>query len=198
MTRKLVALLVVGLVFAPAASAKGPHVVLSSGPEAVEPGKPWVATLELNEFPRPPHPLVVASQGERRVNGRVRPASASMDGAAGFRLRIVLPTEGRWRLAVVAERRHFTFPALAVGSSEVPHDYVAFPKGSEAARQGAGGVWTQGPSPDAEAPDGVLPPEVISFAEPPRDGGGGGMPLWIPALGLALAGAGAFGIRARR
>jgi hypothetical protein len=191
MTRKLVALLVVGLVFAPAASAKGPHVVLSSGPEAVEPGKPWVATLELNEFPRPPHPLVVASQGERRVNGRVRPA------AAGFKLRMVLPTEGRWRLAVVAERRRFAFPALAVGSGEVPQDYVAFPKGSEAAGQGAGGVWTQGPSPDADAPDGVLPPEVVTFAEPPRDGGGA-MPLWIPALGLALAGAGAFGIRARR
>jgi hypothetical protein len=45
MSRSLGILLIVGLVLAPAASAKGPHAVLSSGDEAIEPGgrgtPPW-------------------------------------------------------------------------------------------------------------------------------------------------------------
>ena len=48
MTRKLLVLLVAGLVLAPAASAKGPHAVLTSGPEAVEAARPWEATIEFN------------------------------------------------------------------------------------------------------------------------------------------------------
>jgi hypothetical protein len=194
MARNLVVLIVVGLVIAPAASAKGPHAVLTSGPEAVEPGRAWVATIELNEFPRRPHPRAVATQGNRRVAGQLRRVAASMPGAAGFKLRMVFPTEGRWRLAVVAEKRRFAFPAIAVGSGEAPQDYVAFPKGSAAARQGAGGVWTQGPEADASGRGTPLPPETISVAEQP-DEDNGGLPLWIPAVGVALAGAGVFGVR---
>jgi hypothetical protein len=78
-----------------------------------------------------------------------------------------------------------------VGSGEAPQDYVAFPKGSAAARQGAGGVWAQGPDPDAGGRGTPLPPETISLAEQP-DEDSGGLPLWIPAVGLALAGAGVF------
>jgi hypothetical protein len=188
MTRKLVVLLAVSLVLAPATSAKGPHAVITSGPEAVEAGRPWVATLELNEFLRQPHPRVVASRGERRVTAQLRAVPASMVGAAGFKLRMVYPTEGRWRLAVVTEKRRFPFPAVAVGSGAAPQDYVSFPKGSDAARQGAGGVWSQGPEADSEGRGTPLPPEVVAAPEPPRDDGG--LSLWMPAFGLALAGAG--------
>ena len=194
MTRKLVALLVAGLVFAPSASAKGPHAVLTSGPEAIEPGRAWVATVELNEFPSRPHPRAVATQGDRRVTGQLRQVPASMPGADGFKLRMVFPTEGRWRLAVVAEKRRFAFPALRVGSGMAPQDYVAFPKGSAAARQGAGGVWIEGPEADASGRGTPLPPETVSLAEP-SDDDGGGFPIWIPALGVALAGAGVWRFR---
>jgi hypothetical protein len=193
MTRRLVALLVLGLVVAPAASAKGPHAVLTSGPEAVKAGRPWVATVELNEFPRQPHPRVVATRGERRVTAQLRRAQASMVGAAGFKLRLVFPTEGRWRLAVIAEKRRMVFPALRVGSGDAPHDYVAFPKGSAADRQGAGGVWIEGPEADASGRGTPLPPETVSIAKPSQDRGG--FPLWIPALGIALAGAGVWRFR---
>ena len=197
MTRKLVVLLALGLVLAPAASAKGPHAVITSGPEAVEAGNPWIATLELNEFPRQPHPRVVASRGDRRVTAQLRRVPASMVGAAGFKVRMVFPSEGRWRLAVVAEKRRFPFPAVAVGRGAAPQDYVSFPKGSPAARQGAGGVWTQGPEADSEGRGRPLPPEVVATPEPPRDDGG--LALWIPALGLALAGAGVgLGVAHRR
>jgi hypothetical protein len=193
MIRKLVVLLVAGLVVAPAASAKGPHAVITSGPEAVRAGRAWVATLELNEFPRQPHPRVVATRGDRRVTGQLRQVPASMPGAAGFKLRMVFPSDGRWRLAVLAERRRFAFPAIAVGSGEAPQDYVAFPKGSAAARQGAGGVWTEGPEADPGGRGTPLPPETVSVADPPDDRGG--LPIWIPALGVALAGAGVWSFR---
>ena len=188
MTRKLVFFLVAGLVLAPAASAKGPHAVISSGPEAVEAGRVWVATVELNEFRSQPHPLVFATQGDRRVTAKLRRVPASMVGAHGFKLRTVFPTEGRWRLTVVAAKRHFAFPAIRVGSGDAPQDYVSFPKGSVAARAGAGGVWTQGPEVDAGGSGDPLPPETVSVAKPSRDGGG--LPLWIPVLGVVLAGAG--------
>lgn len=195
MARRLAILLAVGLVLAPIAEAKGPHAVLTSGPEAVRPGEAWIATLELNEFSRPPQPVVVASRGDRHVRARLRPVPASMPGAAGFKLRIVFPSEGRWLLAAVAAKRRFSFPAIAVGSGAAPQDYVAFPKGSDAARQGAGGVWSQGPETDSEGRGTPLSPEVVTVPEPPHDDG---MALWIPALGLALAGAGVYGFRARR
>jgi hypothetical protein len=196
MARKLVVLLVAGLVLAPAASAKGPHAVLTAGPDAVEAGRPWVATIELNEFPGQPHPRALATRGERRVTGQLRPVPASMAGAAGFKLRMVLPAEGRWRLTVVAGKRRFAFPALNVGGGVAPADYVAFAKGGPEARQGAGGVWTQGPEADPAGRGTPLPPETVSVAEPPDEHGG--LPLWIPVVGVALAGAGVCTFRARR
>ena len=188
MTRKLILLLVVGLVLAPAAEAKGPHAVLTSGPEGLKPGRPWIATLELNEFRRPTHPVAVASRGDRHVTARLRPVPASIPGATGFKLRMVLPTEGRWRFAVAAGKRVFHFPALIVGGANAPQDWVAFPRGSAAARQGAGGAWSQGPEAESDGRGAPLPPEVVAAPEPPDDDGG--LALWIPALGLALAGAG--------
>jgi hypothetical protein len=197
MTRKLVFLLIAGLVLAPAASAKGPHAVISSGPDAVQAGRAWVATLGLNEFRRQPHPLVVATRGDRRVTAQLRRVPAGMVGAAEFKMRIVFPTDGRWRLAVVAGKRDFAFPAIRVGSGDAPQDYVSFPKGSEAARQGAGGLWSEGPEVDASGSGSPLPPETVSLAKPSHDDGG--LPLWIPALGLALAGAGVgLGVAHRR
>ena len=198
MTRKLILLLAVGLVLAPAAEAKGPHAVITSGPDAVEAGKPWVATLALNEFPRSPHPVVLASRAGRQVTARLRPAPASMPGAAAFKVRMVFPSDGRWRLAVNAANRHFAFPAVAVGGPDAPQDWVAFPAGSQAAREGAGGVWNEGPETDASGRGTPLPPEVVSAAQPAQDDDGG-LALWIPALGLALAGAGVgLGVAHRR
>jgi hypothetical protein len=193
MTRKLVFLLVAGLVLAPAASAKGPHATISSGPKAVDAGRLWVATLELNEFAPRGIPLVVASRGDRRVTAQLRPVPTNIIGRARFRIRMVLPAEGRWRLAVVAGKRRFAFPAIRVGSGEAPQDYVAFPRGSAAERHGAGGVWTQGPAVNAIGGGSPLPPETISLAKPSRDRGG--LPLWIPVLGIALAGAGVWRFR---
>ena len=198
MTRKLGFLLIAGLVLAPAASAKGPHAVITSGPEAVQAGRAWVATVELNEFRQAPHPHVFATQGDRRVTAQLRRAPASMPGAAAFKLRMAFSTDGRWRLAVVAGKRRFAFPAIHVGSGTAPQDYVAFPKGSAAARQGAGGAWSQGPEGDASGSRTQLPPETISLAEPSHDDEDG-FPLWIPALGIALAGAGVgLGVAHRR
>ena len=190
MTRKLVVLLfATGLVLAPAASAKGPHAVISSGPDAVDAGRPWTATLNLNEFrQQSPHARVVATQGARRAAVRLRRVEAAIPGAASFRMRIVFPTEGPWRLTVVAAKRHFDFPALEVGGGQPPRDWVSFPKGSYAERQGAGGEWGQGPDIDPAGRGTPLPPEVVSTAaKPPSDDG---FPLWIPGLGLALVGAG--------
>ena len=189
MTRKLILLLAVGLVLAPAAEAKGPHAVITTGPDAVEAGKPWSATLALNEFRRTPHPVMLATRAGREVTALLRPTPAGMPGAHEFEVRMVFPSDGRWRLAVTAANRHFAFPAIAVGGADAPQDWVAFPVGSEAARQGAGGVWNEGPETDASGRATPLPPEVVSAAEP-ADDDNGGLALWIPALGLALAGAG--------
>lgn len=198
MTRKLMLVLAVGLVLAPVAEAKGPHAVLSSGPEALKPGRTWVATLELNEFRRAAHPVVVATRGDHQVTAQLRRVSASMPGAAGFKLRMVLPSEGRWRVAVAAGKRHFSFPALVVGGADAPQDWVAFPKGSAAARHGAGGAWSQGPEGDASGRAEPLPPETVAIREP-ADDDDDGIPFWIPALGLALAGAGVgLGVAHRR
>jgi hypothetical protein len=198
MTRKLVLLLAVGLVLAPSASAKGPHAVLSSGPDPVRAGKAWIATVELNEFRVKPHPQVVATRGDSRTTAQLRPVAARMPEAAGFKVRMVFPSEGSWRLAVIAGKRRFAFPAVDVGGTSAPQDWVAFPKGSAAARQGAGGAWSQGPEVNADVRGTPLPPETVAIREPANDDDGG-IPFWIPALGLALAGAGVgLGVAHRR
>lgn len=195
MTRKLAVLVVAGLTLAPAASAKGPNATLISGPEAVAAGRTWTATLEFNELRRPAQPRVVATRGERRVVAKLRPVPTNIIARTVFRLRMVFPTEGRWRLTVGAGKRRFAFPPVEVGIGVVPRDYIAFQNGSVAARDGAGGVWTMGPDPDHALRGKPLPPEVVSVAEPPSDEGG--IPLWMPFLGLALAGVGVLGLRGR-
>lgn len=200
MTRILVVLLAAGLVLAPAAAAKGPHAILTSGPDAVEPGKPWVATVELYEFRRAPRPALIARRGERTVTARVAKAASSMIDARAFKVTTVFPAEGRWKLTLVAGKRHMRFPAVNVGSGEAPQDYVAFPIGSMAARQGGGGVYMEPEQVDTSGDGGVLPPEVtmIADAETGDDGDGGGIGPWLlPVVGVVLAGAGIATLRRR-
>lgn len=198
MTRTLVVLLAVGLVLAPAAVAKGPHAILTSGPDAVEPGRPWVASVELNEFRTAPRPVLIARRGDRTVSAGVDRAAASMAGARAFKVTTVFPVDGRWQLTLVAGNRRMRFPAVNVGSGEVPQDYVAFPIGSEAARQGGGGVYMEQEPVGTGQPD-PRPPEVFMVADEDSAGdGGSGIGLWLlPVVGVVLAGAGFATVRRR-
>ena len=116
-----------------------------------------------------------------------------------YSVRVVFPTAGRWRLAMVSGRKSFSFAAIGVGSGVVPQDYVAFPSGSEAARQGAGGAYLE-EEPAASGGGGALPPENLSIATAEADDeDGGGIGPWLfPLLGVVLAGAGFATLRARR
>ena len=198
MTRTLVVLLAVGLVLAPAAVAKGPHAILTSGPDAVEPGRPWVASVELNEFRTAPRPVLIARRGDRTVSAGVDRAAASMAGARAFKVTTIFPVDGRWKLTLVAGKRRMRFPAVNVGSGEVPQDYVAFPIGSEAARQGGGGVYMEQEPVGTGQPD-PRPPEVFMVADEDSAGdAGSGIGLWLlPVVGVVLAGAGFATVRRR-
>ena len=192
MTRILVVLLAMGLVLAPAAVAKGPHAILTSGPEAIEAGTPWEATVELNEFRAAPNPLLIAMRPDGHVDAKLRKVPASMEGALGFKATMVFPVEGRWKLMLVAGKRRFRFPALDVGGAAAPPDYVSFPIGSAAARDGAGGVYMEPEQVDTSGGRGALPPEVLNIAEDAEPAGDGGLAMWwlFPAVGVVLAGAG--------
>ena len=203
MRRSVVVLLLAGLVAAPTAAAKGPHAVLSPGTEPIEPGRAWVGSVTFVEFgpryARRARPAVVARSGAARVSAPLRRAGAGKFGSE-YRLRLVFPEAGRWRLTVVdgsrADRR-FVFPALQVGgpNARPTSDFVAFPKGSRAEREGAGGTYSLEPESAASGRGTPLPPKVISFAETNPNSG---TPLWIPAAGLALAGLGLIAVRRRR
>jgi MYXO-CTERM domain-containing protein len=203
MRRTLVVLLLAGLVAAPTAAAKGPHAVLWPGTEPIEPGRAWVGSVTFVEFgpgyARSARPTLVASNGGARVSAPLRKAGAGQFGRE-YRLRLVFPEAGRWRITVVdgtrADRR-FVFPALQVGgpNAKPTSDFVAFPKGSRAEREGAGGTWSSEPEPAASGRGTPLAPKVISFAEPKPDSG---TPFWIPAAGLALAALGLVAVRRRR
>ena len=199
MRRILVVLLAAFLLLAPAALAKGPNVIMTTG-VAAEPGKPWEATLEFNEFRRVQAPVMTGVQGERRVTAKVTRAPASMDGATGYKTRLVFPSAGRWRILVVSGQRSFRFQTIRVGSGEVPQDYVAFPKGSMAARQGAGGTYITEEGPADSGPGTALEPEVITYADAQGDDedGGGPEPWLFPLVGVVLAGAGVATLRRRR
>jgi len=198
MTRILVVLLIAGLALAPAAVAKGPHAILTSGPEPVERGAPWESTIELNEFAGVPQPSLIAMRAGRHVNANVRRVPASMQGALGYKMTMVFPADGRWGLRLIAAGRRFRFPPVAVGAGEVPQDYVAFPIGSEAARQGGGGVYPEQEPVDTGGGD-SLPPEVLNIAEDSESDGESGLATWwlFPLVGVVLAGAG-IALRARR
>jgi len=108
------------------------------------------------------------------VDAEVRKVAASIDGALGFKTTMVFPTAGRWKLWLIAGRHRFNLPTLSVGTGEAPKDWVAFPVGSYAARQGGGG-------------------ELVT-------GSGAGTTSWwlFPLAGVVIAGAGVATIRARR
>jgi MYXO-CTERM domain-containing protein len=203
MRRSLVVVLLAGLSLAPAAAAKGPHAVLSPGTEPIEPGRAWVASVTFVEFrpgqARTARPAVVARNGDARVSAPLRRAYAGRFGQE-YRVRLVFPEAGRWRITVVdgtRAGRRFAFPALQVGDPNAPptSDFVAFPEGSRAEREGAGGAYFEASEPAGSGRATPLPPKVISVAEPDP---GGGTPFWIPAAGLALAGLGLIAVRRRR
>lgn len=182
MKRALLMLLLAGLVFAPAAFAKGPHAILTTPPENVVPGLPWEVTVELNEFRHPPVPAMIGRRGGRTVGAEVETTPASMPGAAGFRFTMVFPREGRWKLVMFAGKRRFVFPAVHVGGAKLPQDYVAFPIGSHT--EGVGGNFSPNQIPAQPSP-----------SEPEQEGGIG---AWVlPLLGVVLAGAGVAAVTRR-
>ena len=192
MKRALFVLLLAGLVFAPAAVAKGPHAILTTPRETVEAGKPWVVTVELNEFRHPPMPAMIARDRSRTIGAEVKKVPASMDGAAGFKFTMVFPHEGPWKLQLFAGKRRFAFPAIQVGGAAMPQDYVAFPLGSEAAREGAGGVYITDEAPVAPAEAGGQTPISDQGQKEGSD------PFWILLLlGVLLAGAGVAAVTLR-
>jgi len=195
----LVVPLLAGLVLAPAAVAKGPHAILTTGPEGIEVGRPWESTIELNELRSTPRPSFVAIRRDGHVDAEMRRVPASMRGALGFKATMIFPAEGRWRLLVIAGRRRFRFPAVDVGSGRAPQDYVSFPVGSYAARADAGGVY-MGPEPVDTTRAGVLPPEIWSAADEANSTPGGDIAIWwlLPVVGVMLAGAGLATLRGRR
>ena len=187
MSRTVVALVVLAvLALAPGATAKGPHAIVEPGPGGIAPGERWVAALTLvelrgRELERPR--LVLRSGSERFV---VRPTRL---GKGRYELSAVFPRAGRWSYTVLDGRRRFEFPAAVIGrgNERDPTAFVAFPEGSPAERQGGGGPMLGDGAPPAGGEP--LAPEVVVAAASPGDGDGG-LPLWIPAAGLVLAGAG--------
>jgi hypothetical protein len=199
MKRVLVVLLLAGLVLAPAAVAKGPHAILTTGPKGIEVGRPWESTIELNELRGTPRPSFVAIRRDGHVDAELRRVPASMRGALGFKATMIFPAVGRWRLLVIAGRRRFRFPAVHVGSGRAPQDYVSFAVGSYAARVDAGGVY-MGPEPVDEPGAGVRPPEVFNMADEASSAPGDDIAIWwlLPVVGVMLAGAGLATLRGRR
>ena len=170
MKRSLVVLLLAGLALAPAAAAKGPHAILTTPRETVEPGKPWQFTVELNEFRHPPMPAMIGRRGARTVGAEVERTPAGIDGAAGFRFTMIFPRKGVWTLRLFAGNRRFAFPAVRVPGARPPQEYVAFPVGS-----------------------GMEAADVPGAAESE-----GGIGLWVlPLLGVVLAGAGVAAVTRR-
>ncbi|HVG74147.1 MAG TPA: hypothetical protein VM824_02110 [Thermoleophilaceae bacterium] len=186
MKRSLVVLLLACLALAPAASAKGPHAILTTPRETVEPGKPWQFTVELNEFRHPPVPAMIGRRGTRTVGAEVERTPASIDGAAGFRFTMIFPRKGVWALRLFAGKRRFAFPAVRVGGAVMPQDYVAFPVGS--GMEGTGGNFSPN---GVTSGRGQTPPQEGS--DPSQDGGS----WFLPLLGVVLAGAGVAAVTQR-
>jgi MYXO-CTERM domain-containing protein len=207
----LASFLLAALALAPSAIAKGPHATVDTGPTGLRPGQPWLTTLTLLEFggreSATTRPLVIVRSGSERFAVRPRMIGAHVPGQgdvpteARYRLRVVFPRAGRWSYTVLdgtRERRRFRFPAATIGrgARRDTTGFVAFPQGSPEAKQGAGGPILGDPA-GASGPGDSLRPEVVMLA--PREDDGDGFPLWIPAAGLALAGAGTLtAVRRRR
>ena len=194
----LVAVVLAALAVAPSAAAKGPHAVVEPGPGGIAPGERWLATLTLNEFSahalaRARPRMVLRSDSDRFVT---RPSGEQVLGKGRYELSVVFPRAGRWSYTVIDGPRRFRFPAAFIrrGAERDTTAYVAFPEGSPAERQGAGGPYMEEAAPAGGEP---LPPEVVMPAADAGDSGG--LAWWIPAAGLALAGAGTLtAVRRRR
>jgi len=201
MTRILVVLLAAFLLLAPAAAAKGPHVILDTAKKSVQPGKPWEATLEFNELRHIPRPVMTATSRGKTVRAELRRVTSKIEGATTFETRTVFPAAGRWAIAVAADGGRFKFPAINVGTPEIVLDYVAFAEGSMADSQGGSGVYIVEEDTSGASPDTALPPEVISYSDlhpDEADDGGGPEPWLFPLVGVMLAGAGVVTLRRRR
>jgi hypothetical protein len=214
MSRPLLASFVAAaLALAPSAVAKGPHATVDSGPAGLRSGEPWVTTLTLVEFGggevATARPLVVLRSGSERFTVRPRRLGAHVPRRPGvvsegcYRLRVVFPRAGRWTYTVLdgtGKRRRFRFPAAPIGGGarRVTTGFVAFPQGSRAAAQGGGGPILGDAAPAVSGPGDSLPPEVVLLPSAASDSDDGGFPLWIPAAGLALAGAGTLTLVRRR
>jgi hypothetical protein len=203
-------LLLAVLALVPSAVAKGPHAMVESGPGGIEPGEPWVTTLTLMEFGgaevAAARPQVILRSGSDRFAVRPTrldahiPTQRDVLAEARYRLRVVFPRAGRWSYSVVdgtTQRRRFHFPAATVGGNAERDTtgFAAFPEGSPEEAQGGGGPIVGDPGPAGGSGD-PLPPEVVVLAA--DEGDGGGVPAWIPAAGIALAGAGTFTVVRRR
>jgi hypothetical protein len=212
MSRIVIAcLLLAGLALVPSAAAKGPHAMVASGPGGIEPGEPWVTTLTLVEFGSrevaAARPVVILQSGSdsfavrpSRLGAHV-PGRSDVLAEARYRLRVAFPRAGRWSYTVLdgtPQRRRFNFPAATIGGNaeRVTTGFVAFPEGSPEEAQGAGGAILGDAAPAAGGRGDSLPPEVVSPAT--GGGDGDGLPLWLPAAGLALAGAGTLTLMRRR
>jgi hypothetical protein len=207
----LASFLLAALALAPSAIAKGPHATVDAGPAGLRPGEAWATTLTLLELggreSATARPLVILRSGSERFAVRPQligahvPRQGDVLTEARYRLRVVFPRAGRWSYTVLdgtRERRRFRFPAATIGrgARRDTTGFVAFPQGSPEAKQGAGGPVLGDPA-GASGPGDPLRPEVVMVAgEDDRDGGG--FPLWIPAAGLALAGAGTLTVVRRR
>ena len=143
MTRKLAALLVAGLVFAPAASAKGPHAVLTSGPEAVEAGRPWVATIEFNEFPRQPHPPSWPRRGDRRVTAQLQPGAGQHGRRGRLQAAMVLPDGGPLAARRGRGEAPLRLPRARRGERQRAAGLRGLPEGQR--RRAPGRRWACGP-----------------------------------------------------
>jgi MYXO-CTERM domain-containing protein len=196
--KHILLVLAIALALPAGAAAKGPHAILDSGPEGLQPGEAWVTTLQLIELASRAErrPRIALRSGATHFSVKPRPIGRGEFGEVRYRLRVVFPHAGRWRYAVIHGQRRFRFPAATIGEGARDKlGYIAFPVGSQAAAQGAGGPYAPPPAPD-EAGD-ALPPEVML---PPRDADDDedSLALWIPATALTLAGVGGLVVVRRR
>jgi hypothetical protein len=204
MKRTATAAALVLLALPAAAAAKGPHASIDPGPAGLRPGERWTATLTLVELRDPPAtpPTVLFRSGSRRFAVRPAPIDSydppdmAAMAEARYRVRAAFPSAGRWSYTVVDAERRFRFPAVTIGNgaARVRTGYVAFAVGSRAEREGGGGAIMED-MPTAPPGGDALPPEVVL---PPEEDEDGGVAPWLPAAGLALAGAAAVGWRRRR
>ena len=119
--RWIMAAVVTGLFALPAGAQAGgwATVTLSSTPDGLEPGRPWLVELEILQHGRTPlegvEPAVILTEPE---TGAERTVAARPTGRPGTYLaRVVFTGAGRWEYAVDDGfgRRH-TYPPVSIGA----------------------------------------------------------------------------------